>query len=282
MWKRVGLVENRDGGFTLMVSDWTNEEVTLRQLETADQGYHVVEISVNRPKALNALNANVLKTLSFALDHQAVREARVVILRGSGERAFVAGADIAELATLTAQQALQVSHLGQQVMNKIANLDQPTIAAVHGFALGGGLELAMSCDFILASDQAKFGLPEVNLGLLPGFGGTVRLRKFVGDSVAKRMMFSAEVLSAQQALQFGLVTEIIKHEQFFVRTYAFAHQVANKAPLAVKAIKRLLTSNDQQLLLKEQQAFAQLFSTEDMQSGCQAFLSKQKPSFKGR
>ena len=245
-------------------------------------------LTVSRPESLNALNSQVLTELEKALGDIAAKtpaECRALIITGSGNKAFVAGADIKEMSDLNPDQALQFAERGQRVFRKIEELSVPVIAAVNGFALGGGLELALACDFIIASENAKLGLPEVTLGLLPGFGGTVRLSRVVGLSRAREMIFGGEMLTAQEALNCGLVNHVLIPEELLAFCFKKAATIASRGPVALANAKRsVLKTWDQDVttaLKTEAKEFAQLFSTADMREGTQAFIQKRKAAFKG-
>lgn len=244
----------------------------------------VAYVTFNRPEALNALNSAMLKELNEVLDVIAAdSEIRVVIFTGAG-KAFIAGADIKEMEMLSAEEGRQFARLGQQVFDKIEKLNQITIAAVNGFSLGGGCEMALSCDLRLASEKAKFGQPEVSLGITPGFGGTQRLPKIVGVSKAKQMIFTGEIITAENALEIGLVSEVC--ENVMVSAEALAECICEKAPLAVKYSKMAI---DQGLTLDsvmgnqiESQVFGLCFATEDQKKGMRAFVEKTKIEFRGK
>ena len=243
-------------------------------------------LKINRPKALNALNSATLQELSRAFAEIAQDEAvRVVILTGSGEKAFVAGADIAEMRELNPLQGRRFSQLGQSVMNQIENLPQPVLAVVNGFALGGGPELAMACDLRLASEKAKFGQPEVTLGLLAGFGGTQRLPRLVGSGRASEILFTGEILDAQEAYRIGLVNRVYPQEELMEQALAMAQKIASRAPIGVQLTKSAIHKGQNIDLISgqayEAEVFGQVFSTQDQKEGCSAFLEKRKADFLG-
>ena len=240
----------------------------------------IATVTVNRPKALNALNAATIAELLAAVAE--VADARVVVLTGAGEKAFVAGADIAEMSGMTAEQGLAFGQNGHRLMRAIEESDRPWIAAVNGFALGGGCELALACDFIYATPNARLGQPEVHLGIIPGFGGTQRLLRRVGISKAKELIFTGDMVNAEEALRIGLVDEVLP----LVDIEARAHKLAQKAPLALAVAKRVM-HRGQSLPLEEAtrleaEAFASLFGTEDQREGMAAFLAKRAPVFRGK
>jgi len=244
-------------------------------------------ITINRPKALNALNIEVLKALGKILD-QARRDdaVKVLIITGAGEKAFVAGADIAEMRQMTPILAKDFSKLGQGVLRSIEELPKPVIAAVNGFALGGGCELAISCDYILASENAVFGQPEVNLGIFPGFGGTQRLVKHLGKLRAKELVFFGDRIPAKRALELGLVNEVVEPGKLMDRAKELAKKLQEKGLAAIGLAKQAIEQGsdlalDQGLLL-EQTLWSLGFDTQDQKEGMAAFLEKRKPNFQGK
>jgi enoyl-CoA hydratase len=247
----------------------------------------VAYVTVNRPKVLNALNTPTWTDLRTAFEDARDDAAiRGVILTGAGNKAFIAGADIGELAHLTAFQAEQSSRFGQNVLDVIENLGKPVIAAVNGFALGGGCETAMACTIRIAVDTAKFGQPEVALGLIPGGGGTQRLPRLVGKGRALQLILSGEMIGAQEAYRIGLINEIVPAPDLITRAEAMLKKIASNAPIAVKFAleatnKGLETSQGEGLLL-EASYFGLCAATEDKQEGTSAFLEKRKPQFCGR
>lgn len=245
---------------------------------------HLATITVNRPKSLNALNSQTLRELT-----QAVREcadARAVILTGSGERAFVAGADISEMAPMSPWAAREFSELGHVLTALIEDLPCAAIAAVNGYALGGGLELAVACDMIFCSENAKLGLPEVSLGVTPGFGGTQRLVRLVGKLQAKQMIFTGDMVDAKTALDIGLVNGVLPREQLMARCKEMAEKIATRGPLAVARAKRLVERGYDMPLRaanrQEAESFALLFDTEDRREGMRAFVEKRPARFTGK
>ncbi|MEO8902227.1 MAG: enoyl-CoA hydratase-related protein [Polyangiaceae bacterium] len=254
------------------------------------QAAHVVTVTVNRPNKLNALNALVLAELSAAFQslEAAPPETRVraAILTGAGEKAFVAGADIAEMSTLSAAQAYAFSAAGHRLGRLMEDVSFPIIAAVNGFALGGGCELALCADYIFASEHAKFGQPETNLGLLPGFGGTQRLSRRVGLGRARELVYSGEAINAQQALQIGLVNRVLPAAQLLPTAEDHARRIAEQAPLAVAASKRALNHGFDADLASacelEARSFGALFATDDAKQGLTAFLAKRRATYQAR
>ena len=242
---------------------------------------NVAVLTVNRPEALNALNSAVLAELDAALDQVLADRVRAVVLTGAGEKSFVAGADISEMSDMTPRQGQAFSELGNAVFRKLEKLPMPTIAAVNGFALGGGCELAMSCDIRLASDNALFGQPEVGLGICPGFGGTQRLARLVGVGVAKEMVFGGRNIDAARAASIGLVNAVYEKGQLLDEAMKMARGIASKAPVAVRAAKAAMTLGIQtdidSGLAIEAALFASCFGTEDQREGMAAFVAKRKP-----
>ncbi len=255
------------------------------EVEKLEAGVAVLRIC--REDALNALNMALLGELEETLQTlRADTSIRALILTGDGDKSFVAGADIVEMQGMTSSQAVQFSRLGHRVTRMIEDLPFPTLAGVNGYALGGGMELALSCDFICASDTAVFGLPEVGLGVIPGFGGTVRLSKWIGLSKAKELIFSGARLSSAQAEKYGLVAHIYKKEEFWISTVALAKQIASKSAGAVQAAKRLMQeeihSNENPAKFDvEAMTFGTLFGHTDQVEGMKAFVEKRKPVFVG-
>lgn len=247
----------------------------------------VAVVTVNRPEKLNALNATVLRELEAAVAALTTgpEPARCVVLTGAGEKAFVAGADIAAMSAMTVAQARAFSEAGHRVGFALERAPFPVIAAVNGFALGGGLELALACDFIYASDRAKVGQPEVNLGLVPGFGGTQRLARRVGIARARELIYSGDSIDAARALAIGLVNEVVPHGDLQSRARTRATELAAKAPLAVGTAKRVLLCGSETDLPTacelEATAFSALFASEDTREGTRAFVEKRPPAFRG-
>ncbi|MCB0348029.1 MAG: enoyl-CoA hydratase/isomerase family protein [Bdellovibrionales bacterium] len=249
------------------------------------QGF-VGSITIDRVQALNALNNQVIEELSECMDTiEKSKDLRCLIITGAGDKAFVAGADIKELETLSPEKAQDFAMKGQRLFRRFEVLEIPIIAAVNGYALGGGCELAIACDFIYASTNAVFGLPEVTLGIMPGFGGTQRLARYVGLARAKEMMFTAKQLKADEAQALGLVNKVCSPESLMEEVKKTASKIANLAPIAITAIKGASTqgydlSIDPGLHL-ERTLFSELFRSKDMQIGVKAFINKQKPEFIG-
>ena len=254
---------------------------------TLEQKGAVGLITMNRPEALNALNDQVIRELDAVLDQVEEREdILVAVLTGAG-RAFVAGADIGQMSQLTAAQAKEFGVLGNRVFLKLEQLTKPTIAAVNGFALGGGCELAMACDIRLASARAKFGQPETGLGITPGFGGTQRLPRIVGTARAMELIFTAKNISAAEALEIGLGTHVYPPEELLDKAMELAEAIAANAQVAVRqskaAIRRGLQTDMATGAAYESEAFALCFATEDQKDAMRAFLNKEKlDGFKNR
>lgn len=241
-------------------------------------------ITVNRPKSLNALNSYTLRELTLAVRECA--DTRVLILTGAGDRAFVAGADISEMAPMGPWQAREFSELGHVLTALIEDIPAATIAAVNGYALGGGLELAVACDMIFASENARLGLPEVSLGVTPGFGGTQRLVRLVGKLRAKEMIFTGDWVDAKRALEMGLVNAVLPQEKLLDHCRAIGQKIALKGPLAVARAKRLVERGYDMPLRaanrQEAESFALLFDTEDRREGMRAFVEKRPARFQGK
>jgi enoyl-CoA hydratase len=247
----------------------------------------IAYVTVNRPKLLNALNTPTWEDLRTAFeDARNDPTVRGVILTGAGNKAFIAGADIGELAHATAIEAEQSSRFGQTVLDLIENLGKPVVAAVNGFALGGGCETAMACTIRIAVESAKFGQPEVTLGLLPGGGGTQRLPRLVGKGRALQLILSGEMISAQEAHRIGLINEIVPAADLFTRAEAILNKIASNAPVAVKfsleAVNKGLETSQGEGILLEASYFGLCAGTEDKKEGTSAFLEKRAPQFQGR
>ncbi|HEU0153331.1 MAG TPA: enoyl-CoA hydratase-related protein [Arenimonas sp.] len=260
--------------------------MTFRNLLVEDAGA-VRRITLNRPDKLNALNHDTLSELHQAFAAAAADDGvRVVVLTGAGPKAFVAGADIAEMNGLGPAQARDFSRHGQQLMSRIEQLGKPVIAMVNGFALGGGLELAMACHLRLAADTAKVGQPEINLGLVPGFGGTQRLLRLAGRPAALELCLLGQPIDAARAAALGIVTRVVPAAELEAETMKLAHQLAQAAPQALRGIlDAVLVGGEAALdagLAFETQVFAVTFGTEDMKEGTAAFLARRSPTFTGR
>lgn len=244
-------------------------------------------IKVNRPKALNALNLEVLCNLRDVFrDLSTNAEVLGVILTGEGDKAFVAGADIAAMKDMTALNAKYFADFGHTVMDAIENFGRPVVAAVNGFALGGGLELALACDFIYAAENAKLGLPEVNLGIFPGFGGTQRLARAIGLHKAKELIYTAKIISAAEAKVLGIVNEVLPAAELIPACDKVLQTIYSKGPVAISAAKALVNAGAngsvESGLRLERASFGAVFGTEDKEEGVSAFLEKRTPQFKGK
>ena len=247
---------------------------------------NVAVISINRPKALNALNPEVMEELRECLKQISTdKEVRAAILTGTGDKAFVAGADIGSMAKQTPLEAKRFAAAGQEVLFAMEAMEIPIIAAVNGFALGGGTEIAMACDFIYASEKAKFGQPEINLGIIPGFGGTQRLARLVGKGWARELCLTGVIISAQEAQEIGLVNKVFPPETLMEETRKTANLIASKGRAAVRAVKQAVNRGfDVDLrngCAMEVDAFAIAFTSPDAKEGLTAFLEKRKQDFKG-
>ena len=244
----------------------------------------VATIQLNRPQVLNALNLQVMDEVMAALDElERDDDVRCVIITGN-ERAFAAGADIKEMADATTVEMLQRDQFAK--WDRIRRFKKPLIAAVSGYALGGGNELAMLCDMIVASETAQFGQPEINIGVMPGAGGTQRLTRAVGKAIAMEMVLAGRTLTAREALQYGLVNRVVPIEVYLQEAKRLARQIAEKGPVALQlakeAVNKAFDSSLQEGLVFERKNFYTLFSTEDQKEGMAAFVEKRKPNFKGK
>jgi enoyl-CoA hydratase len=253
-------------------------------LTELEQG--IFTITINRPDKLNALNKTVMQELDSVMEevyHRA--DIRAAIITGAGSKAFVAGADISEFTGLTVQEGKALAEKGQAVFFKIERAPKPVVACVNGFALGGGCELAMSCHFRIASDNAKFGQPEVNLGILPGYGGTQRLTQLIGKGRALELLMTGNMIDAAQALQYGLVNYVVPQETLLQKAKDLLAVIMSKAPLAVAACitaANAVFDEQQNGFTTEVHLFGECFGTADMKEGTQAFLEKRKASFTGQ
>ncbi|WP_425059883.1 Short-chain-enoyl-CoA hydratase [Sporomusa carbonis] len=244
-------------------------------------------ITINRPQALNALNAATLRELGVLSDILACDdEVKVVIITGAGDKSFVAGADINEMFPLAAMEGRAFGKVGQLVFSKIENLPQPVIAAVNGFALGGGCELALACDIRIAAEKAKFAQPEVSLGISPGFGGTQRLPRLIGKGRAKELIFTGDMIDAAEAYRIGLVNKVVPSEELLDAAKEMARRIMSRAPLAVQLSKAAINKGvDLDLesgVAYEAEVFGLCFATNDQKEGMTAFLKKRKPIFTGK
>ncbi len=255
-------------------------------LQISDRG-SIRVVSIDRPERLNALDAATLDALHVAFDDAARSDdVRVVVLTGAGPKAFVAGADISQMSGLTPVQARDFSLRGQRMMRAVERCPKPVIAMINGFALGGGLELAMCCHLRIAADTAKLGQPEINLGLIPGFGGTQRLLRLAGRAAALELCLTGTPIGAERALQLGIVNRVVPPAALETETMKLAEQLAAAAPLALRGMLDCINYGGEcgieEGLEYESAQFGLVFSTEDMREGTQAFLDKRKPQFAGR
>ena len=246
----------------------------------------IATITFNRPKALNALNAALLDEFSSALDEIAASDnIRVLVLTGAGDKSFVAGADINTLATFNSLTAKNFSQNGHAIIAKLQKLPIAVIAAVNGFALGGGTEIAIACDFIYASENAKFGQPEINLGLIPGFGGTQRLPRLIGPNMAKELVFTGKMISAAEAEKIGLANRVLPPQQLMEEVMKTAREIASKGRASLRAAKEAINHGLNTDLATgihiEVESFGMCYASSDSKEGTSAFLEKRKPAFKG-
>ncbi|MFL5808525.1 MAG: enoyl-CoA hydratase/isomerase family protein [Flavisolibacter sp.] len=252
-------------------------------LTSLEQG--IFTVTINRPDKMNALNREVMSDLDKVTDEiESNSDIKAVILTGSGQKAFVAGADISEFLGLTTTEGKKLAKTGQDIFFKIENCSKPIVAAVNGFALGGGCELAMACHFRIASENAKFGQPEVNLGLIPGYGGTQRLVQLIGKGRALELLMTGNMVDASIALEYGLVNHVVPQDDLLTKAKMILEQIISKAPVA---ISRCITAanavfNGKDGYKIEIDSFGECFGTEDMKEGAAAFLEKRKAKFKGK
>lgn len=246
----------------------------------------ILVITINRPDKLNAINKDVMQELGEVIGElQSNPEIKSAVITGSGNKAFVAGADISQFTGLSVEEGMQVAQKGHDVFNSIERSTKPVIAAVNGFALGGGCELAMACHFRIASENAKFGQPEVNLGLIPGYGGTQRLVQLIGKGRALEALMTGNMIDANTALQYGLVNHVVPSEELLPKAISILELINSKAPLAIaKCIETANAVYDESVdgFKLEVEAFGECFGTEDMKEGATAFLEKRKASFTGK
>jgi enoyl-CoA hydratase len=261
------------------------------QTLTYEVKHHIATITLNRPQVLNALNNQVFDELerifaAFSDTRDQVSGVRVALITGAGEKAFAAGADINELARTTAFSGEHLSRRGQSIFELIESCGRPVIALINGFALGGGCELALSCSMRIASNNAKLGLPEVKLGVIPGYGGTQRLPRLIGESRALRLLLTGDIIDAAEALRIGLVDEVVPAADLLARGHALATQIATSAPLAItgclEAVRRGSHVHLHEAMRVEAEIFGQLCDTEDKAEGTAAFLGKRTPIWHGR
>lgn len=245
----------------------------------------ILLVTINREKALNALNKKIIQELATLFEEDAPkRPIKGVILTGAGDKAFVAGADIKELLDLDIQTAKQLSRRGKDIFSRIEQFPKPVIAAVNGYALGGGCELAMACHMRLASESAYFGLPEVKLGIIPGYGGTQRIVQYVGKSKALELMMTGDMINAEEAFRLGLVNHILPAEELLEKARSIIHKIARQGPLAIAKVIESVNAyykEGQDGFEKESEAFGNSAETKDFKEGARAFIEKRKPNFKG-
>lgn len=245
-----------------------------------EQTGHIGVLTINRPKALNALNKQVLTDINEALDMVDVNTVRCLIVTGTGEKSFVAGADIGEMSVLDREGGVTFGKYGNDIFRRLETFPVPTIAAINGFALGGGCELSMSCDIRICADNAVFGQPEVGLGITPGFGGTQRLARIVGMGRAKEIIYTASNIKADEAYRIGLVNKVVPFEELMATAQKMASKIASNAPVAVRLSKKAINEGLQvdmdKAIVIEENAFGDCFTTEDQKEGMSAFLEKRK------
>jgi len=247
----------------------------------------IATITINRPEVRNALNEEtILEMLSELNDAEIDESIKVVVITGAGDRAFSSGADIKMMIDAGSLRAMEVSRLGQRLTNEIEDLEKPVIAAINGYALGGGLEVAMACDLRIASENARLGQTEINIGLFPGWGGTQRLPRFVGKGTAKEMIFTGKMIDAKTAKELGLLNAVVPADQLKSSVKELATDLINRPPVALKLAKELINNSTETNLrlgmVHEAEAFGIVASTEDFKEGTSAFLQKRKPQYKGK
>ena len=259
--------------------------MNYQYLKLAENGA-VCTVAISAPKSLNALNSTILGELEDFVDQLDCNKYRCLIVTGDGEKSFVAGADIKEMAELDAAQGQTFGAKGARVFRKIETLPIPVIAAVNGFALGGGCELAMACDIRICSSNARFGQPEVGLGIIPGFSGTVRMARLVGMGIAKELIFSGHTMKADEALRIGLVNAVYEPAELMDKVREMAERIAANAPIAVRYAKQCINNEydmpADEAIAYESKMFGQCFATEDQKNGMQAFINKGKCEFQGK
>lgn len=247
----------------------------------------IATITINRPEAMNAMNEETItEILSRLEDAEKDENVRVIVITGAGEKAFCAGLDLKPMRDINVIKAVEMSRRGQKLTLAIEEVGKPVIAAINGYALGGGLELAMACDIRIASEKARIGQPEVNVGLIPGWGGTQRLPRLVGKGIAKELIFTGKMIDAQTAERIGLINKVVPPEKLMSAVEELAKVIMSKPPIAIKLAKELINSSietDQRTgLVHEAEAFGILSSTEDYREGVSAFIEKRKPEYKGK
>ena len=247
----------------------------------------IATITLNRPDALNAWSQELAQEFLTAMEDAHEDDAvRVVVITGAGEKAFSAGADIRAMKGMTALKARALSRMGYKVCNAIETIEKPVIAAINGYALGGGMEISMACDFRIASDKARMGQTEINIGLIPGWGGTQRLTRLVGKARAKELVYTGKIIEANTAFQLGLVNLVVPAAELMTTVKQFAEELAGKAPVAMKVAKALIEKGAdidlESALALEREGFGVVASSEDLQEGVSAFTEKRKPAWKGK
>jgi enoyl-CoA hydratase len=247
----------------------------------------IATITLNRPDALNAWSTELAQEFSEAMEDVRNDESvKVIIITGAGEKAFSAGADIKAMKGMTALKARELSNMGYKICNAIEAIEKPVIAAINGYALGGGMEVSMACDFRVASDKARMGQTEINIGLIPGWGGTQRLTRLVGKARAKELVYTGKIINADTAHQWGLVNMVVTATELMTAVRQFALELAGKAPVAVKVAKALIEKGAEidleSALALEREGFGVVASSEDLQEGVSAFTEKRKPTWKGK
>jgi enoyl-CoA hydratase len=288
MWMRDGWAKNLGVGFMNMeLSEFRRRWVMVYENLTFDIQDHVAILTIDRPHALNAMNTATLREIKAVIkDVDKNPEVRAMVITGSGEKAFVAGADIREMDGYDTEGIRKFGLRGQRVMNYLELLPKPVIAAVNGFALGGGMELALACDVVFASRNARFGLPEVRLGIIPGFGGTQRLPRLVGYHRAKELIFSGKMIDAERAKDMGIVNEICEQADLMPKAMAYAKELKHVSSMAVAVAKKAVHDGFQvsleEGLHQELKAFTGLFGTADQKEGMKAFLEKREAEFEGK
>jgi enoyl-CoA hydratase len=252
-----------------------------------EKGEGIATITLNRPEALNAWSKELAQEFLGAMeDARSDESIKVVIITGAGEKAFSAGADIKAMKGMTALKARELSNMGYEICNAIETIEKPVIAAINGYALGGGMEVSMACDFRVASDKARMGQTEINIGLIPGWGGTQRLTRLVGKARAKELVYTGKIIDASTAHQWGLVNMVVTATELMTAVKQFAQELAGKAPVAVKVAKALIEKGAEidleSALALEREGFGVVASSEDLQEGVSAFTEKRKPAWKGK
>lgn len=252
-----------------------------------DKSEGIAQITLNRPEALNAWSKELAKEFLTALENAGNdSEVKVVVITGAGEKAFSAGADIKAMVGMDAIKARDLSRMGYKICNAIENTEKPVIAAINGYALGGGMEVSMACDFRIASEKARMGQTEINIGLIPGWGGTQRLTRLVGKAKAKELVFTGKIIDAKTAYQWGLVNKVVPPEELKAAVREFALELAGKAPVALRLAKTLIDKGTdidlETALALEKEGFGVVGSSEDLQEGVSAFTEKRKPLWKGK